>query len=552
MKNYILEYYEKIQDGSITAGKWIKLWYSRIIKGLQEQAFFYDEKKAARAINYIERFCHHVKGRSDLLKLELWQKAFISVIFGIIDKNGLRQFHEVLLFVSRKQGKTLLAAGIAKYMAYCDDEYGAEIYFIAPKLDQADICYSAVKKMVEQVPALSSITKSRKNDLYIAQSNSFFKKIAFNEKKADGFNPHLTVADEIESWNGRKGLKQYEVMKSGMGARKQPMLLSLSTAGYENDGPYDELMKRATRLLLGNDNSKKETHLAPFIYMIDDESKWNDINELAKAMPNLGVSVSVDYILDEIVIAEQSLSKRAEFKTKYCNIKQNNSQAWLESRHIEVCFRQQKHLVEFKNCYCVGGIDLSQTTDLTACCIVIEKDEELNVFVQFFMPKEKLEIAIARDNIPYDVYVQQGVLKLSGENYVDYHDCERLFYDLINKFKIYPLKVGYDRYSAQYLVQNMKAAGFHMDDCYQGENMTPVLKEAEGLIQDGSFNFGKNNLMKICLANSGVKMNSETNRMRLIKLGPNERVDGTAALIDALAVRQKFYAEIGRQLKNAG
>ena len=552
MKNYILEYYEKIQDGSITAGKWIKLWYSNIIKGLQEQAFFYDEKKAARAINYIERFCHHVKGRSDLLKLELWQKAFISVIFGIVDENGLRQFHEVLLFVSRKQGKTILAAGIAKYMAYCDDEYGAEIYFIAPKLDQADICYSAVKKMVEQVPALSSITKSRKNDLYIAQSNSLFKKIAFNEKKADGFNPHLTVADEIESWNGRKGLKQYEVMKSGMGARKQPMLLSLSTAGYENDGPYDELMKRATRLLLGNDNSKKETHLAPFIYMIDDESKWNDINELAKAMPNLGVSVSVDYILDEIVIAEQSLSKRAEFKTKYCNIKQNNSQAWIESRYIEACFRQQKQLVEFKNCYCVGGIDLSQTTDLTACCIVIEKDGELNVFVQFFMPEEKLEIAIARDNIPYDVYVQQGVLKLSGENYVDYHDCERWFYDLINKFKIYPLKVGYDKYSAQYLVQNMKAAGFHMDDCYQGENMTPVLKEAEGLIQDGSFNFGKNNLMKICLANSGVKMNSETNRIRLIKLGPNERIDGTAALIDALAVRQKFYAEIGRQLKNAG
>lgn len=248
------------------------------------------------------------------------------------------------------------------------------------------------KKMVEQVPALSSITKSRKNDLYIAQSNSLFKKIAFNEKKADGFNPHLTVADEIESWNGRKGLKQYEVMKSGMGARKQPMLLSLSTAGYENDGPYDELMKRATRLLLGNDNLKKETHLAPFIYMIDDESKWNDINELAKAMPNLGVSVSVDYILDEIVIAEQSLSKRAEFKTKYCNIKQNNSQAWLESRYIEACFRHQKHLVEFKNCYCVGGIDLSQTTDLTACCIVIEKDGELNVFVQFLCRKRSLKL----------------------------------------------------------------------------------------------------------------------------------------------------------------
>lgn len=550
MKNYIFEYYQKIQDGSIIAGKWIKLWYSYIIKGLQQQAFFYNAKKASKAINFIEKFCHHVKGRSDLLKLELWEKAFISVIFGILDKNGNRQFREVLLFVARKNGKTLLAAAISAYMNYCDNEYGSEIYFIAPKLDQADICYSAVKKMIEQVSALDLITKSRKNDLYISKTNSYFKKIAFNEKKADGFNPHLTVADEIESWNGRKGLKQYEVMKSGMGARKQPMLLSLSTAGYENDGPYDELMKRATRLLLGNDCNKKETRLAPFIYMIDDESKWNDINEIAKANPNLGVSITVDYLLDELIVAEQSLNKQAEFKTKYCNIKQNNSQAWLESRFIEACFRQQKHLVEFKNCYCVGGIDLSQTTDLTACCIVIEKDGELNVFTQFFMPKERLEIAIARDNVPYDVYVKQGLLILSGENYVDYHDCEKWFYDLISKFKIYPLKVGYDRYSAQYLVQDMKASGFHMDDCYQGENMTPVLREAEGLIRDKSFNFGKNNLMKICLANSGVKMNSESNRMRLIKLGPNERIDGTAALIDALAVRQKFYSEIGRQLQN--
>lgn len=146
MKNYIFEYYQKIQDGSIIAGKWIKLWYSYIIKGLQQQAFFYNAKKASKAISFIEKFCHHVKGRSDLLKLELWEKAFISVIFGILDKNGNRQFREVLLFVARKNGKTLLAAAISAYMNYCDNEYGSEIYFIAPKLDQADICYSAVKK----------------------------------------------------------------------------------------------------------------------------------------------------------------------------------------------------------------------------------------------------------------------------------------------------------------------------------------------------------------------------------------------------------------------
>lgn len=547
MDNYLLAYYQAIEDGSIVVGKWIRMFYRYIITGLEKQSFFFDAKKASKAIRYIETFCHHCEGRSDVIKLELWQKAFVSVVFGILDGVGNRQFHEVLLVVARKNGKTLFASAIISYCTFMDGEYGAKTYCVAPKLDQADLVYQAFYQSASNEPELASRIKSRKSDLYVEATNSSIKKIAFNAKKSDGFNPSLTICDEIASWPGDQGLKQYEVMKSALGARRQPLILSISTAGYVNEGIYDELIKRSTRFLLGD---SRETRLAPFLYMIDDVAKWSDINELRKSNPNLGVSVSVDYLLEEIAVAEGSLSKRAEFITKYCNIKQNSSQAWLPTQAVEKCSGDALQLEDFRSSYCVGGIDLSRTTDLTACCVVLEKNGRLYVFAHFFMPSEKLEEATARDNLPYPIYVKRGLLTLSGGNFVDYHDCFDWFVSLVEQYEILPLKVGYDRYCAQYLVQDMDAYGFQMDDVFQGFNLTPVIRETEGLIKDGVFDIGDNDLLKAHLLSMGMKVDIESGRMRPIKISVNEHIDGGAALLDAMTVRQKWADEIGEQLKN--
>lgn len=547
MDNYLLAYYQAIEDGSIVVGKWIRMFYRYIISGLEKQSFFFDAKKASKAIKYIETFCHHCEGRSDTIKLELWQKAFVSVVFGILDGIGNRQFREVVLVVARKNGKTLFASAIISYCTFMDGEYGAKTYCVAPKLDQADLVYQAFYQSSCNEPELACRIKSRKSDLYVESTNSSIKKIAFNAKKSDGFNPSLTICDEIASWPGEQGLKQYEVMKSALGARRQPLILSISTAGYVNEGIYDELIKRSTRFLLGD---SRETRLAPFLYMIDDVAKWNDINELRKSNPNLGVSVSVDYLLEEIAVAEGSLSKRAEFITKYCNIKQNSSQAWLPTQAVEKCSGNALRLEDFRSSYCVGGIDLSRTTDLTACCVVLEKNGRLYVFAQFFMPSEKLEEATARDGLPYPIYVQRGLLTLSGGNFVDYHDCYNWFVNLVEQYEILPLKVGYDRYTAQYLVQDMDGYGFQMDDVFQGFNLTPVIRETEGLMKDGVFDIGDNDLLKAHLLSMGMKMDIESGRMRAIKISANEHIDGGAALLDAMTVRQKWADEIGEQLKN--
>lgn len=573
--NFIYGYYQDIKDGSVVVGKWVRMLYERIIDDIESKDNYFNQREADKAIEWIETHTFHTEGAlaPGPFRLELWQKALVSLIFGIYEtETKKRRFREILLVVARKNGKSLLASAICKYVWMLDGGFGARVFCVAPKLEQADIIYDNVWAMTELDPEwrelrdmiqetkdgrgnitvdTSMLAKRRKSDICLPGTNSTVKKIAFSAKKSDGFNPSLTVCDEIAAWEGDKGLKQYEVMKSGMGAReigeKPGLIISCTTSGYINDGIFDELMKRSTRFLLGD---SKEKRLLPVLYMIDDVDKWNDINELRKSNPNLGISVSVDYMLEEIAIAEGSLSKRAEFITKYCNIKQNSSQAWLSSQIVEKCAGEPLHLDDFRHCYAVAGIDLSQTRDLTAATVVIEKGGELYVFAKFWLPAEKIDDAIARDGVPYQAYIQRGILEPSGENFVDYHDCYNWLVSLVREYEILPLKVGYDRYSADYLTQDLKAAGFQCDDVYQGENLFGVMQETEGLIEDGKIHIGDNDLLKIHFLDSAIKMNTERGRGRLVKVNSSRHIDGMAALLDAMTVRQKWYAEIGEQLKN--
>lgn len=550
MDNWIFKYHEAIQKKEVIVGVWVRLCFEILTTGLLNGEWEFNEKKANKAIKFIENFCHHSEGRSDLLHLELWQKAIVSAIFGIMDKTtGYRQFREVFIIVARKNGKTLFAAAIAAYMTYVDGEYGAKVYFLAPKLDQADLVYDAFYQIVQSDDELDSITKKRRSDIYIKAFNTSVKKIAFNSKKSDGFNPQLVVNDEMEAWPGDQGLKQYEVMASAMGARKQPLIISIATAGYVNDGIFDELFKRATAFLKGNSREKR---LLPFIYMIDDIEKWDSIEELKKSNPNLGVSVSAEYYLEQIEIARNSISKKVEFMTKFCNIKQNSAVAWLDYWDVMKCVHEEKplSLEDFKGCYCVGGIDLSRTTDLTAASIVINRDGINHIFTRFYMPQKRYEVAINEDNTPYNIYRDRGFLFISGENQVDYKDVYNWFIELVKVYKIKPLKIGYDRYSANYLVEDLKTAGFHTDDVYQGTNLTPILHEFEGNLKDGLFDFGDNSMLAAHFLNVAVDINLNDSRMKPVKIEKRMRIDGAMSVFDALTMVSKYHNEIGKKLLN--
>ena len=554
-ENAITEYWNEIQTGGVVVGKWIRQLYKVITEGITEGRWSYDDHLARNAIGFIERYCHHYKGKlaPRRLKLDLWERAAISLIFGIVDSCGKRQFTEVFWVVGRKQGKTLLAAACATYMAYAAGEYGSEIFMLAPKLDQSDLVYSACEFNVHAEPELDSITRSTKyRGLMIQETNTTIKKLAFTSKKSDGYNPMFYVADEVAAWPGVNGLRQWEVMVSGTGAREEPLGMAISSGGYENEGLFDELMKRGTGFLMGN---SRELHILPIIYMVDDAEKWNDMTELQKSLPGLGISVSEEFIRKEIVIAGESISKAVEFKTKYCNLKQSMSTAWLRAEDINKAFGHRKSLEEIRGHYCVGGVDLSQTTDLTSACIVTEIDGTLWVHSHFWLPNKRLEEATRRDNIPYDIYIRKGFLSLSGEEFVTTDDVLLWFMDLVKTWKIYPLQIGIDRWSAIDLIQKLNNKKFHTDTVTQGFNLNTVEDTFEGLLREGRIrDMDVNDLLKIHMADAAQQMESNAEqahpRKKLVKISKNAHVDGMAALLDAMAMRQFKWDQLGRRLMN--
>ena len=554
-ENAIIEYWNEIQTGGVVVGKWVRQLYQVITDGIAEGRWSYDERLALNAIGFIERYCHHYKGKlaPRRLKLDLWERAAISLIFGIVDAEGKRQFTEVFWVVGRKQGKTLLAAACATYMAYAAGEFGSEIFMLAPKLDQSDLVYSACEFNVHAEPELDSITRSTKyRGLMIQETNTTIKKLAFTSKKSDGYNPMFYVADEVAAWPGVNGLRQWEVMVSGTGAREEPLGMAISSGGYENEGLFDELMKRGTGFLLGN---SRELHILPIIYMIDDAEKWNDIGELQKSLPGLGISVSEEFIRKEIVIAGESASKAVEFKTKYCNLKQSMSTAWLRAEDINLAFGHRLPLEAIRGFYCVGGADISQTTDLTSACVIVEIDGVLWVHSHFWLPNKRLEEATRRDNIPYEIYIRKGFLSLSGEEFVNTDDVLLWFMDLVKTYKIYPLQIGIDRWSALDLIQKLNQKSFHTDTVTQGFNLSNVSDIFEGMLREGRIrDMDDNDLLKIHMADAAQQMESNTEqahpRKKLVKISKNAHVDGMAAILDAMAMRQFKWDELGKRLMN--
>lgn len=536
MTNYILEYYQKITEGEIIAGEKIKRWYRIVVRGIEEKRWYYDPKKAAAVLIFAERYCRHHEGElgGKLIKLELWQKAFLSVIFGVVDANGNRQFREVCLEVGRKNGKTLIAAIIAAYLSFAAGEYGARVYFCAPKLDQARLCFEAYHQIIKTEPTLDKMAQKRRTDIYIPSLNASAMPIPFSSKSSDGLNIYGAICDECAAWRGEPGRRFYEVIKSSCGARREPMIVIISTAGYSMEGSmFDEMLARCSRVLEG---TSSETRLAPFLYTLDAESEWDDINALYKANPNLGVSISADYLIEEIAAARESLARKAEFLVKYCNLPQTASVAWMKAEWINKASGAPLNPEDHARAYCTAGIDLSRSVDLTSACVLLERDEEIYIFPKFFMPAGKLEEATARDHLPYAEYVRRGELILSGENDVDYHDVQNWINEMAEKYYLLPLVIGYDRYSANYLVKDLELDGWKCDSCFQGENMTPGINQLEGWMRAGKVHIGDNQLLRAHLASAGLKINNETERKRLIKIDVNEHIDGVAAILDAIIV----------------
>lgn len=534
---YLQEFKQDIADGKYVLGQWMQLNIQYVEKCLSEGKCLYDPLKAEKKIRFIETQCRYVEGRSGPFLLESWQKYIVACIFGLVDEDGFRHFTEIVLIIGRKQGKSTFAAALEMTIAYTEPELGMQLYNLAPKLQQANIIYDQTLLMIAKNKTASKLGKKRRSDFYIAKTNTKISPLAFNSKKSDGFNPYFACFDEFAAWEGVKAVDMWNVMLSAQGGRHDPINLACSTANFIDGGLYDELFPRCTSVLLG---TSEEENLLPFLFMIDDIQKWDDVQELKKALPNLGVSFFEKNLQKEIRKAHASPSYKNEFICKYCNIKMNTVAAWVPQEAIRLSQGDVIKPEDFQRMACVGGVDLSQTTDLTSACVVINFEGVNYVYSHFWIPAGRLKDLAERDNVDYSAMVSHGFLSLSGDKFVDYKDVTKWFVDLRKEYKLNILVVGYDRYSSTYFVDEMKQQGFLMDDVNQGTNLSPILTEFEGLIMQGLIQTGTNGLLQSHIRNTAIKREADGKRMRMLKISETKHIDGMAALIDALTVKSKY------------
>jgi phage terminase large subunit-like protein len=543
MINPILEYWKQIESGQEVVSKKIYHTYQKIVADLNDKngEYYYSPRRAQHAIDFIERYCKHSKGvmGGKPFLLELWQKALIATVFGFIDIEGNRKYRRCILIIAKKNGKSLLASAIGLYLQIADNEPGAEVYAVATKKDQAKIIWQEAKRMVRKSPALRKRIKTLVAELNSESNDSVFKPLASDSDSLDGLNVHGALLDELQQWKSGRAL--YDIVVDGIIARTQPLILITTTAGVVRQDIYDEIYAEAERIIngyIGLDTFKDDRTIA-FIYELDERKEWKNPECWKKANPNIGVSFKYSYLAEKVEMAKQNERLVKNLLTKHFDMPETGSEIWLP--YEVLCNKATYDIKALKPQYCIVGIDLSSTTDLTCATILFRVPNNQIIYIKqmYWLPADRLEIKIIQDKVPYGEWLQQGYLRLSEGNKVNYADITKWLLEVQNTDGIYIYKIGYDRYSATYLVEELKQTF--------GNNVTvPVaqgpitfnvpMRNFSADMEKGLVNYNYNPLTLWNLCNAKATTDKNQNMYISKTSDQTKRIDGVMSLMDAYIV----------------
>ena len=540
--NYITQYNDLLQRGEIPACRRIKAVYSRLAEETQTAGkYVFDEAKASRPIEFIERFCRHSKGEwsGQPVRLELFQKAFIQALFGFIDtETGLRRYREAFFLVGRKNGKSTLLAGLALYMLIADGEGGAEVYSTATKYAQARLLFDECHNMVKQSPALSKHIRKRKTDLYYTPTMSKLQPLSHNSDTLDGLNASFVIMDEL---HGVKDRNLYEVMRQSQSARRQPLLVMITTAGTVRECIFDDMYSHACAVA---DGSLQDESFLPILYELDRRNEWTEPDAWAKANPSLGAIKKLDDLQIKVERAKQNPVELSGVLCKEFNIRETVKTAWLSFEAINNT--ETFDLEAFRGGYCIGGVDLSITTDLTCASLLFMRrgDDRKYITQMYWLPADRLQERVQQDKIPYDKWFERGLLRLCSGNTINYSDVTAWFVETVKQYELFPAWVYYDSYSARYFVEEMQMQGFNMVRCIQGAKTLSLPMQMLGAdLQAHRVIYNNNPVLKWCLTNTGIQTDRNSNIVPVKNQSPKQRIDGTAALLDCYVGLYEHYTE---------
>jgi len=548
--NPIIEYWQAIDAGQVVVSDKVRRVYRNLNKLIAdtESEWEYNEKKADRAIKFIETFCRHSKGKcgGQPFILELWQRAMVAATFGIVHKiDETRKFQEVILMVARKNGKSTLAAAIGLYMMIADREPGAEVYACATKRDQAKIIWLEAKRMVKKSPDLLRKIKPLVAELVADYNDSFFRPLGSDSDTLDGLNVHAALLDEIHAW---KDKNLYDVIVDGVTAREQPLIFITTTAGTVRESVFDMKYDEAEQTINGYDdeNGYKNERLLPIIYELDSRKEWHDAECWAKANPGLGSIKRLDQLAAKVAKAQKNPVLVKNLLCKDFNVRETSSEAWLtfEQLNNPATF----DIRELKPRYGIGGVDLSQTTDLTAACVLfmVKDDPTIYAASMYWLPEDLLETREQDDKIPYSIWRDMGLLRTTPGNKVNYKHVVEWFKELREEFDIYIPWSGYDDYSAEYFVQDLREEfGAECPEKVQqgAKTLAGPLRSLGADLEAKRINYGNNPITKWCLSNVAVTEDRNANLLPCKTSNTRRRIDGFAAMLDAYVVLERHLEE---------
>lgn len=541
--NYISRYWKKIESGEIEVSEKVMKTMTElmdIVNG-KNKKYHFDPLLANYPIVFIENCCKQYKGAiGKSLKLELFQKAIIQAIYGIVDKNGIRRYNEVFIVIGRKNGKSTLLSALGIYSLLGDGEGGPEIDCVSTKRDAAKIVFNSARNMVKQSPELSKYIRSRKSDLYCDHNFGVFQPLASDSNTLDGVEPSVVVLDECHAIKDRN---LYDVMKQALvsEARKQPLFFTITTSGFNREGIYDELYEYAEGILNGIIDDE---HFLSFIYELDSLEEWENEDKWIKANPGIDKIKSRAKLRANVARARHTPNFKPTVLTKDFNLKNISAASWLS--WDELNNEETFDINSLYDTYAIAGADLSTISDLTCASLMIRKpgDSQIYLLQHYFIPEAKIDRleATSSKEAPYLTWEERGLLTVCEGSMVKYADVTAWFKEMKEKYKITIWRCGYDRALADYWVEEMKYEfGDVMESVPQGPiTWTSPMQELGAMISDKRVNYDNNPIFKWCLSNTAVKKSGTNEAIQPIKIQTHRRIDGLVSFLNAYVIYVKY------------
>lgn len=530
-KHKALRYMDDVLSGRRVAGELERLAVERQVRDMEmamEKGIWFDEKAAKRAMVFFTMLRHY-KGEwaGQELELEDWQCFILWCVFGWKTKGGRRRFTYANVEVARKNGKTTFAAGVALYMLTLDGESGAEIYSAAVDKAQASICWDAAKHMVEQSPQLKRIITLWKTSIVYEAAASSYKPLSKETKNKDGLSPHCAVCDEMHAWPTDD---LYHLITTGMGARRQPLVFSITTAGSNMTLPYYRMRSFYIDILRG---IKQQDNTFCIIYCPDKDDDWHDRTAWLKANPNYGVSVYGDYMESEFAKAmNQGSTTEVNFKTKNLNMWVDAPDVWIRDDLVAKCdYGHTPSELEGQPCY--GGLDLASHVDINALALYFPEMDPPTWHFYFWIPEDK--VREKEDRVDYREWQRQGYIRVTNGNVIDIDEMVRDVAGILRQYDC--RRLAFDPAKAYHgVIQGLQKEGFDdiLDEYSQGIlSMSEPTKRIEADISAGAVDLMRNPVIRWMFRNVVIYRDSNDN-IKMDKKRSIEKIDGCVAMAMAI------------------